>query len=448
MGVRSVQEQLRLQTLLPTGGLEWGRQRYSPLDPFPAIDVQWRTIPSWTATRPLYGEILNHAVRQDVLQYHPSIFLANFVTCRWTANNQKSFDAGFPKFSKTASLSQFLSYHILLTKYCVGFGVYVPPYHTYRFENHHGIWRPLLPAATGSLVESTFSHLLGTNLRARSGLLDNEATRSFVENDLDGYYILYRLVRAQGHPLLAADPPDPRPPIQSADMTLLDYDRAWRHHLYLEFVYGTHYSDRFYLLRYLTNLHRTIGVVLRPLVDGAALHFPLERRLPAAYAPDSLYDTIHTLARGCGSSQYVFKTPRELRQAPTPIQAVGLEPLGPDLSFLDVAAVRSGGPGPCYGCNGPHRFSDCPFAGRILRDTSVQAAMRAAATAAGAPSTAPSAMRQVTFAPPSAAVQALGEGSSATAAVEVSAAPTDDGVGAVADADGVGAVADFRPARS
>ena len=306
-------------------GLDWRLYRIDPerISDEVVRDAAYgvRTINPWEYPRPETGSHINYPVRIDVGMVDKAGFLAALgddIVLGTEAHTVKNFCYNFPTLpSENASAADLCNFYSQVVEYCSRFGLYVPPFHTQEFIGHSGRWYNDLP-------DHCRAHWRFYDQSLRQGLLGKSTNLSYcslvrhVLQERSGYQIMWLIAKAIGHPSLNQSLSLLPEPIQKADMSFLSYRQKWEHYLFIHFCQGTNYSDRYFVERFIENLHKAFNNNLKPLLLHHLRDVAIDLPVPYFWWPEHLAG--HCVSSGAiiGLKQLTeTSTPRDLSTAPT-----------------------------------------------------------------------------------------------------------------------------------
>jgi hypothetical protein len=368
-------------------GLDWRFYRADPamLDDF--IDDD-HCCPPWRKTRPEIYSHINHSVRLDIHLMPKQAF--NDALENRLLNTKhypvKDFVSGFPSIPSDATNSQLFEFYSAVSRYCFMSAVYIPPLHTVEYEHNRGSWFDGIPAQC-HLYFSYYDQLLLQVLCGKSTNLAGSERLKHLLHERSGYNLLWNLLRAAGHPRLSLDFQSIPTPRQGSKDSLRKYVSDWTYFLYMKFITGEFYSDRYFLETFIKNMHRIFNNNLKTTAITFLRRLPINRRVPHQWTLPNLAEYLVTgVAIFNDLALTVETTPRELADAsrrpksdserrPTPVHQVETSPepepapepidirqtdlLDQD-AYLSICALMASRPRTCDFCgSSSHLIAQC-----------------------------------------------------------------------------------------
>ena len=305
------------EEIMPVEGVIWYEQRVQHNTVEDQVNPLTGLIRPWVAPRPETGSRINHSTPFDVGILSRRLFLANFVGVQFARNNKiRDFTSNFPSLASDAKSHEIFNFHQRVVRYCLGYGVYVPPLQTYEAELPLGRWYEDLDEFTQNNLPFAASHLLSC-LTGKQAKLSYTDSLSHLQQYTDPHDLLYDMLVIAGHPALIDGAARFVMPYQRDDTSIAKYHENWQHFLFLSYLSGVFYSDRYYTERFfsgLNNSHRQITSHMILLTRQQPLNAPL----PSQYYPKNILGTLVRHAQTLGIKLDLTNASRRGRADRTP----------------------------------------------------------------------------------------------------------------------------------
>ena len=318
----------------PTGpipeGIDWRYFRVDPRTLDEATNFGNGTCAPWRYLRPETHSRINHPVRMKVFLCSRDRMMEALEEQRLgtEAFPMKNFLYNFPKLAKASTPPDILEFLGHVSRYCLGTAVYVPPLHTYNYNNHTGEWYDYLPdhcVHSWDFYDEALHQAL-----VKYGNLSDSDTVSHLITETSGYEILWQLAQNAGHPALALGVVSAPLPRQKGSQSLAEYLRAWRHFLLVSYLKGEFLSDRYFLETFIEHMHSSFDHGVKGHLISLLRDIPVDRRVQDQWRIPKLVGYICSVAKRFHGNGNLSPTtaPRDLnsnrgsRNHSTPGQAI------------------------------------------------------------------------------------------------------------------------------
>ena len=291
-------------------GTDWRRFHVDPEE----LDVVTRhehsSCPPWYYPRHETGSVINHGVRLNTFLFSPERFFAGLGDQKILGTehySRKSFLYGFPSLPKNCTKADIFEFFASACLFSMGYGVMIPPLHTYEYGNHHGSWYHAAPDHC-RIHWGFYDQVLAEALKMSSTNLGDSSMLAHLITFPSGYEILWAMAFAAGHPKLTYDIEDVAIPSQRSQTSFQEYIQQWKYYLFTQYLRGIFLSDRYFIEEFIRHLNGVFNTGLKPILFSAVRDIPRNRRVPHNWTLSNLPMYVCQLARFNGTTDLLPST--------------------------------------------------------------------------------------------------------------------------------------------